>query len=165
MEDSSSGSNEERRSRRLSGELVLELEINFPMCEKMEPSKKLPTNKSVFGKMRSLCERGQGRGNTRSDAASEVAKEVYCKHYHDTVCCLSVRQIQRKIEAGYEVLMTGKKRLNQGREASPDVRKMKEMILKKDSLFEVFLDPIKDKEKIRGCEEKWGVKMSGAEFR
>ena len=164
MEDSSSGDKDERRSRRLSGEMVLDLDTNFPMCEKLEPVRKLPTNKGVYGRMMSLCSGGK-RNMSVQHASSEVAKEVFCKHYHDTVFCLSVRQIQRKIEAGYQALKLGQKRINQGRESGPDVRKLKEMVEKKESLFEVFLDPVKDKEKIKSCEGEWGVKMSEAEFR
>ena len=155
---------EERRSRRLSGELVLDVDKSLPMCEKFQPPTKLPTLKSVLGRMRALSG-GAKRNMSLKEAAKEVAKEVYCKYYHDTVCCFSVKWIQVLIEKEYQVMSKGKHRLAQGRDNSDDVRKLKEQVARIDTLFPAYLDPEKDDEKRKKCEEDWGVKMSEAEYR
>ena len=90
MEDNvgTSSKEGERHSRRLSGEEVLDINTSFPMCEKFQPPNKLPTLRSILGRMRYLC--GGGKRNMGvKEAATEVAKEVFCKYYHDSICCLS----------------------------------------------------------------------------
>lgn len=158
----------ERKSRRLSGEEVLDTDNIFPACEKFQPPGKLPSLKSVLGRMKHLCGGGKGQNMMSVKCATaEVAKEVYCKYYHDNICCFHLRPIERKIEKEYEKLKEGKHRLAQGREGSKEVAYLKELIKRKDEVFPVFLDPDKeeDKQKIKKYEEEWGVKMSDMEYK
>ena len=159
------GDEKGRRSKRLSGEEVISIEDSYPMCEKFQPPTKLPNLKSVLGRMRHLCGGGKRNMNV-NQAVDEVAKAVYCKYYHDNVCCITIRGISKKIRKEYDVMLKGKYGLSRGREGK-DVEQLKEQLLRKDKIFEVFLDPEKeaDKEKIRRCQDEWGVKMTDVEIR
>ena len=118
-----SGSKEvERKSRRLSGEEVINIDSSYPMCDKLYPTGKLPTLKAVLGRMRSLCGSGGGKKQlSREVALFEMAKEVYCKYYHDNICCMTVQGVVYHIRKGYDIMIKGNKRLGQGREASNEV--------------------------------------------
>ena len=85
-----------------------------------------------------------------NQAADEVAKKVYCKYYHDSVCCITLQAISKKIRKEYEVVQKGKRCLTKGREGK-DLEQLKEQLRRKEKIFEVFLDPEKDtdKEKIK----------------
>ena len=165
-----SGSKEgERKSRRLSGEEVLDIDSSFPMCERFQPPGKLPTLRSVLGRMRLICRVGKGleRPPGLKVAADKVAKEVFCKYYHDNICCLTIGGISYRIKQEYEALKKGEHRLSQGREEHKEVIQLKEQLLRKDQIFPAFLDPDKegDKDKIKKCEEDWGVKMAEMEYK
>ena len=93
----------------------------------------------------------------RNSACREVAKEVYCKYYHDTVYCISFEAIVKRLEKLVALFWEGKKRINQkGKENSKAAKEYKDLIAKKETLFDVSTDDNKRKEK---CEEEWGIKM------
>ena len=166
-ETAGTSSKGERKSKRKSGEVVLDISVNFPTCEKFQPPTKLPTLKSVLGRMRFLCRAGMGARNMKvKEAANEVGKEVYSKFYHNTICCMTLYAIIYRIEKEYKIMMEENKRVGQkGKEGSTALKKLAEQVEKKDRLFDVYLDPEKDREKRQKCEDEWGVKMSEAEFR
>ena len=58
-------------------------------------------------------------------AAREVAKAVYCKYYHDKVCCITLEGMFLKIQQEYEKMKVGKQRLSQGREGAKEVAYLK----------------------------------------
>ena len=97
----------------------------------------------------------------RNSACREVAKEVYCKYYHDTVYCISFEAIVKRLEKLVALFWEGKKRINQkGKENSKAAKEYKDLIAKKETLFDVSTDDNKRKEK---CEEEWGIKMGELE--
>ena len=62
-----------------------------------------------------------------NQAVDEVAKAVYCKYYHDNVCCITIRGISKKIRKEYDVMLKGKYGLSRGREGK-DVEQLKEQL-------------------------------------
>ena len=67
-----------KRSRRLSGEEVLDEDCHFPLLSKFNPPDKLPTIAGVIGRLRMLS--GGGKKNlSRQQAVAEVSKEIESK--------------------------------------------------------------------------------------
>ena len=59
----------------------------------------------------------------------------------DTVYCISLSRIVRRLTDLFKILNEGKKRLHEkGKENSPAVVKYKDMVANKDKLFDVFLE-------------------------
>ena len=83
-----------KRSRRQSGEPVWEAD-HFPANAKFQPPTKLPTFKSVIGRVRYLTQGGAYQMQ-RDMAIKQVALEVESKYYHDTVYCIPLRTIERE---------------------------------------------------------------------
>ena len=107
-----SGKEKGRKSKRLSGEQMISIEESYPACEKFQPPAKLPNLKSVLGRMRHLC--GGGKRNMQvKQAVDEVAKEVYCKYFHDNICCITIQGISKKVRKEYDVMLKGKYGLHQ----------------------------------------------------
>ena len=83
------------------------------------------------------------------DAALEVAKELLCKYYHNTVSCVSFRTIATRVE--------GTKMLKEkGKENSKAVKDYKDPFEKKNTRFDISTDDADMKAKY---EEDRGVKM------
>ena len=83
-------------------------------------------------------EMGSGRVTTNM-AAREVAKRVYAKYYHDTVFCVSLSTIQRRVEGIWKQFIEGRKRYGQtGKENLLSVKQYKELFHTKSELFHVF---------------------------
>ena len=96
------------RSRNRSGGPLLDPEVVFPPLKKYVPGSQLPTNGSVISMVRfMLLGGGGGRGVTMSVCLREVAKQVYSKYYHDTVYCVSISTIQRRLKELMEVFNQG----------------------------------------------------------
>ena len=148
-----SGKEKGRKSKRLSGEQMISIEESYPACEKFQPPAKLPNLKSVLGRMRHLC--GGGKRNMQvKQAVDEVAKEVYCKYFHDNICCITIQGISKKVRKEYDVMLKGKYGLSRGREGK-DVEQLKEQLTRKDQLFEVFLDPESEMEAEKEKIKRW----------
>ena len=93
----------------------------------------------------------------------EVAKLVYSKWYHDTVCCISYKSVERRLSDMWKDLREGRKRYAEGRGySSRAVVKYKEMVDNVDRLWDIF---VTDEKKRKDCEEEWGVTMSANEHR
>ena len=78
-----------------------------------QPPTKLPTLRSVVGRVRFLTAGGKHQ-MSRDTAIKQVALEVESKYYHDTICCIPERTIERRLEKIMETFNTGKKRLMEG---------------------------------------------------
>ena len=96
----------------------------------------------------------------REDANKQVALEIESKYYHDTVYCIPLRTIERKVEKLMETYRNGKARLLEGKENLQVVKEYKELIVEKDKLFNVATSSPGQK---KVCEELWGVKMGEKE--
>ena len=91
--------------RRSEGPLI-DPAIVFPSMEVFEHPKKLPTTKSVIGVVKYLTE----RKFSEKVAIQEVSKLVFAKWYHDTIYCVSVRSINRKVSQAWRTFFEGRKR-------------------------------------------------------
>ena len=148
------------RSRR-SGGPVYDPDMDFPPYPKFQPVEKLPTIKSVICMVRDILGGGI-KGITEKMAIREVAKQVHCKWYVDTVYCLSLSSINRKLTEVYKTFSEGKKRMQEvGKETSAGVIKYKQLVGERDKLFDVFQ---KDPVARLNLQKEWSVKMSDMEF-
>ena len=78
---------------------------------------------------------------TTNMAVNEVSKQVYSKYYHDTVYCLSVRSITRKIENLWKLIKEGKKRSKEKeRQDTSVVKDYKKLFDTKHDLFDVYAE-------------------------
>ena len=143
-----------KTSRRQSGEPAWEFD-HFPPSAKFQPPSKLPTVTSVVGRVRHLTQGGKYQMK-REDASKQVALEIESKYYHDTVYCIPLRTIERKVDKLMQTYINGKARLLEGRENDQVVKEYKELILEKDKLFNVATSSPEQK---KVCEELWGVKI------
>ena len=149
----------ERWSKRQSGEPVWDADENFPPFDKFQPPTKLPSIRSVIGRLRNLT--SGGKYNMSFERASrETAKEIFSKYYHDTIYCVPYATMVFKIKKLFTEFKDGKKRLAQGREQSEAVSKYKEMVLSKDKLFDMSTS---DPDRMLVCQEEWGIIMSKRE--
>ena len=87
--------------------------LKFPANPSFVPSTQLPTYKSVIGMFRYRME-GIGREETVEMVAREVAKHVYAKWYYDTVYCLSLSTIIRRVRDLWTIVTAAKKRWKRG---------------------------------------------------
>eukprot|EP00058_Branchiostoma_floridae_P018115 XP_002603604.1 hypothetical protein BRAFLDRAFT_93148 [Branchiostoma floridae] len=141
----------------------LDADKAFPPSKHFNPPTKLPTLQSVISMLRYHLE-VEGIGKVTTDmAVSEVAKQVYAKYYHDTVYCVSLSTIKRRVEALRKQFTEGRKRYGQkGKENSKAVNDYKELFERKGQLFDVYLeDPVRR----QALQEEWGVSMSDMEHK
>ena len=124
-----------KRTRAKSG--GMEPDVVFPSIPSFVPKSQLPTTKSIIGVLRHLT---AGRAaQTRHDmAVKEVSKQVYAKWYHDTIYCMSLRSIERKVGELWGVFREGKKRYAAGRSDGKAITRYKEIAEKAEQLFDVF---------------------------
>ena len=145
-----------RLKTRCSGPL-LDSTVIFPLLEHFEHPNKLPTLKSVIGLLRYLTE----EKHSKEAAILEVAKRIFCKYYHDTVCCLSVRGIEKRLEKLWGKFKEGNKRVNAGRTSGEAVEAYKKLVKDANSLYDVA---VTDSAERVAVETKWGIKMTKNEF-
>ena len=145
------------RATRSSGPL-LDANVVFPPLKCFEHPNKLPTVKSVIGCLKYLTE----AKNSHESAVKEVAKRVYCKYYHDTVCCSNIRGIERRITKLWSNFREGRKRIASGRKGGSAVEAYKKIITEADKLFDVSV--VEDATKRKECEREWGVNMAKKDF-
>ena len=76
----------------------------------------------------------QGKGTvTNAMAVREVAKQVYAKYFHDTVFCVSVSTIQRRVEKLRKTFSVGRMRYDEtGKQESRAVKEYKELFTKQN---------------------------------
>ena len=148
-------------SKTRSTGIIYNADIDFPLAKNFQPPTKLPTLQSVISMIRYHLEIGNGRVTTTM-AVREVAKQVYAKYYHDTVFCVSLSTIQRKVEITWKQFREGRKRYREAAtKDSPAVQQYKELFHTKSELFDVFAhDPIRR----NSLEKEWSVSMSEMEY-
>ena len=132
---------------------ILDPEIVFPPLGVLEHPTKLPSIKSVICVLRYLTAENKYSHNV---AIQEVSKLVYAKWYHDTVYCLNVRTIHRKIETLWKTFKEGKRRYLEKRTGAA-VDNYKKIVGDAQKLFDVHAD---DEEQ---CKKQWGVSMTQRE--
>ena len=101
------------RATRSSGPL-LDPEIVFPECEQV--STQLPDIKMVIGLVKFIQKRNSGPGWDELRILREVTKLVYTKWWHDTVYCISLRAVDKRVTKLWNEYKEGLKRLRAGRE-------------------------------------------------
>ena len=84
-----------KRTRSKSG--GFDPDIVFPTMPQFMPPSQLPTIKSVIGVLKHMTCGGAAK-TKHSDAVRETSKLVYAKWYHDTVYCISLSSVARRIE-------------------------------------------------------------------
>ena len=136
---------------------VLDADIVFPMMEKFQHKRQLPTIKSVIGVLRHLSDKKVAHNS----AIKEVVKLVYSKWYHDSVYCFTFRFMERKLTEMWKDFREGKKRVGRG-DSSKVVSKYKELVENADKLWDVYAT---DDAMRMNCRTEWGVTMSENEHR
>ena len=127
--------------------------VVFPIMPGFLPSTQLPTNKSVVGVLQYLTSGGIAN-TSHNDAIREVAKLVYAKWYHDTVFCVSLSSIVRKLENVWKIFREGRKRFSSGREGGKALNDYRKIVEEADKLFDVG---VSSPEQTARCKEEWGV--------
>ena len=84
--------------------------VVFPVLERFEEEKKLPTNQSIIGVLRYFTEQNY----SHQKAITEVSKRVYAKYFHDTVYFASIRSIERKMKKMWDNFRECRKRFGTG---------------------------------------------------
>ena len=149
-----------KRSRRLSGEEVLDEDCHFPLLSKFNPPDKLPTIAGVIGRLRMLS--GGGKKNlSRQQAVAEVSKEVESKYFHDTVFCKSLSTISKSVTTLYDNFTEGKRNAKRGRMNHDKAKAYVEMIKDKNKLFDMSTEDPARKKLLEG---EGGVKMGKMEI-
>ena len=97
-------------STRSSGTL-LHPDVDFPILVKFKDPTKLPTYLSVIGVLRHLTENKL----THEEAVCEVSKLVYAKWFHDTVYCITLQGIRKKMTKIWKIFREGNKRYREGK--------------------------------------------------
>ena len=82
----------------------------------------------------------------------EVAKKVFCKYYHDTVCCLTIRGIEKRVTKLWNNFREGRKRIATGRQGGGAVGSYKKIVEESEKFFDVGV--VEDAAKRRECERE-----------
>ena len=135
--------------------------VVFPTMEKFTPLSQLPTIKSVIGVLQSLTA-GGGNKTSHKVAVREVGKLVLAKWYHDTVYCVPLNGIVRKVEKLWDIFREGRKRFGGGREGGKAMDQYSKIVEDAEKLFDVGATTPDQAAK---CKEEWGVTMTEAEHR
>ena len=148
------------KNTRASGPL-LDPVVIFPECPRT--TSQLPDIATVIGLIKYYLREGKC-SKSEKDVVREVAKLVYSKWWHDTVYCITMDGIVYKMTELYKQYKDGWLRLKQGRDKSVAAEKYKELVEKKNHLFDIFpSDPKLGEKRREHCQLDWGVKMSQAE--
>ena len=130
---------------------ILDPNIVFPPLQRFHQPNKLPTKRSVISVLRFLTEDKW----THSDAIAEVAKQVYAKWYHDTVYCVTIRSVRRKVKTMWEIFWEGKRRISEvTKKEHKAMKDYSKLVSEAEEMFDIFseTDP-----------NNWGVKMTKRE--
>ena len=131
--------------------------IVFPSLTEFQNRSQLPTIKSVIGMLQSLT----AARVSHDDAVREVSKLVYCKWFHDTVYCLQLVSIVRKMKKIWDVFREGRKRFASS-QAGKAIEEYKKLVEDADKLFDVGAVTIEQKAK---CKDDWNITMNEVEHR
>ena len=135
--------------------------VVFPTMEKLTPSSQLPTIKSVIGVLQSLTAGGVIQ-TSHKEAVREVGKLVFAKWYHDTVYCVPLNGVVRKLEKLWDTFREGRKRFGEGREGGKAMDQYRMIVEDAEKLFDVGAT---NPDQVTRCKEEWGVTMTEAEYR
>ena len=133
-------------------------DVVFPSLQCFKQPTKLPLTNDVIGVMRGL----QGlkvaeKHPMVADSAKTVATMIYSKYHHDTVYCISFKDIKVKVEKDWETFRKGKKRILEGRTSGNEVNKYLKLAKEAGKLYDV---DAKTEARKKKCYEEWGIKMS-----
>ena len=143
-------------STRSSG-CLLHPDVTFPSLAKFDNPKKLPTNGSVIGVLRHLTE----NKFTHDDAVVEVSKLVYSKWFHDTVYCITLQAIRKKMRKMWDIFREGRKRYQEGKTSGKAIDQFTKLTSVSDDLFDIYTE---NNERIQTLKEReWKVSMSERE--
>ena len=112
---------------------VLDPDLVFPECSSLTTH--LPDNKTVIGLIKFHLKDGSS-----AEAIRRVSKLIYAKWKHDTVYCIALEAVVKKVTKFWSIYKEGVMQLRAGREKSSAVQKYKEMVENKKALFEIFPD-------------------------
>ena len=122
------------RATRSSGPL-LDPDVVFPESEHI--STQLPDTKTVIGLVKFIQKKGHG-SKTEGEVLREVGKLVYTKWWHDTVYCIALSSVVKRVTKLWGEFKEGVKRWRAGRLSSAAVKRYKEIVEEKDTLFDVY---------------------------
>ena len=97
---------------------VLNPDLTFPECARL--STQLPDAETVVGLTKFYLREGQGVASEKA-VLREVSKLLYTKWMHDTVYCISLPSIVKKVTKLWHEYKEGVRRLREGRENSAAV--------------------------------------------
>ena len=128
----------------------------FPSLPRFSPPSQLPTLKSVLGVLQSLTSGGSAQ-TTHAKAVREVSKLIFAKWYHDTVFCLSVNAIAKRLTKVWMEFRESRKRYGEGKQSGKAIEDLKQMVENADKLFDIGCS---SPAQIAKCKEEWGVTMT-----
>ena len=88
------------KTRKQSGDI--NPDVVFPLLDKFQHPTMLPTIKSVIGVLQSKTAGGKAQ-TSHDDAVREVAKLVFSKWFHDTVYCIALHAVVKRIRKIWEI--------------------------------------------------------------
>ena len=135
--------------------------VVFPSMPQFMPSSQLPTNKSILGVLLHMTSGGAAQ-TKHSDAVREVSKLTYAKWYHDTVFCISLSSVVRRVDEMWQTFREGRRRYGEGRVDGKAMEKYKELVNNVNKLFDIGATTAKQRQ---NCLDDWGVSMSEHEER
>ena len=148
-------SKKRKKSMRADGP-ILDHVVVFPAMVEFTPRTKLPTMKSIIGVLKFLTD-----NKTLHEAAvKEVSKRVYAKYFHDTIYCISLCSIERRIGDTWNHFREGRKRVGEGKTTGVSIDRYREIFAAADKLYD-FAET--DESKWSTIQTNWGVKMSDKE--
>ena len=144
-------------STRSSGAL-LHPDVEFPILVKFKDPTKLPTYLSVIGVLRHLTESKL----THEEAVCEVSKLVYAKWFHDTVYCITLQGIRKKMTKIWKIFREGNKRYREGKTSGKAIEEYTKLTKTAKKLFDIYTT---DEERIQILKDtEWKVSMSVREY-
>lgn len=140
-----------KKRRRHSGEPVADSEEHFPTCKRFTPPTQLSTFKGIIGRIRYLTSGGKNN-KAKREAIREVSKEIKTSFCNATVYCLELRTIKKNVIKLFEEFKVGRKIFAMGDKDKngnnvADVIRYKDLIAKKDRLFDCSTDDPARREK------------------
>ena len=145
-----------KMSTRCSGALV-HPDVVFPSLLKFDSPKKLPTNGSIIGVLKQLTE----SKFSHEDSIVEVSKLVLAKWFHDTVYCITLQGIRKKMKKMCDIFREGRKRYQEGKTKGKAIDQYTKWNHEIDQLFDIYTE---NRKRIKTLEEKeWKVSMTERE--
>ena len=153
------------KTRKQSGDI--NPDVVFPLLDKFQHPTMLPTIKSVIGVLQSKTAGGKAQ-TSHDDAVREVAKLVFSKWFHDTVYCIALHAVVKRIRKIWEIFREGRKRFNAGRNSGPAIDAYSDLVADADKLFDIGPGTLKTENlrqaRVTKCFEEWGVAMTEQEY-